>query len=34
VVEYININGVDEPFYTYVDDDEPPSPAEKSNSAS
>ena len=33
VVEYININGVDEPFYTYVDDDEPPSPAEKSNSA-
>lgn len=27
VVEYININGVDEPFYSYVDDDEPPSPA-------
>lgn len=27
VVEYININGVDEPFYSYVDDedDEPPS---------
>lgn len=29
VVEYININGVDEPFYSYVDgdDDEPPSSA-------
>lgn len=26
IVEYININGVDEPFYSYVDDDEPPSP--------
>jgi len=27
VVEYININGVDEPFYSYVDEDEaePPS---------
>jgi len=27
VVEYININGVDEPFFSYVDDeeDEPPS---------
>jgi len=26
IVEYININGVDEPFYSYVDDedDEPP----------
>lgn len=32
IVEYININGVDEPFYSYVDDDEPPSPAEKSDS--
>jgi hypothetical protein len=33
IVEYININGVDEPFYSYVDDDEPPSPiAEKSTS--
>ena len=30
VVEYININGVDEPFYSYVDDDEPPSPVVKS----
>lgn len=32
VVEYININGVDEPFYSYVDDvdDEPPSTVEKS----
>ena len=25
IVEYININGVDEPFYSYADD-EPPSP--------
>ena len=27
IVEYININGVDEPFYSYVDEDdeEPPS---------
>ena len=35
VVEYININGVDEPFYSYVDDDddEPPSPVEKAHSA-
>lgn len=32
VVEYININGVDEPFYSYVDDDEPPSPIEESDS--
>ena len=33
IVEYININGVDEPFYSYVDDDEPPSPiVEKSTS--
>jgi len=32
VVEYININGVDEPFYSYVDDDEPPSPLETSDS--
>jgi len=34
VVEYININGVDEPFYSYVDDDddEPPSPVDKSDS--
>jgi len=31
-VEYININGVDEPFYSWVDDDEPPSPSEKSDS--
>ena len=30
VVEYININGVDEPFYSYVDDDEP-SPAKNSD---
>lgn len=30
VVEYININGVDEPFYSYIDDDEPPSPIVKS----
>jgi hypothetical protein len=27
IVEYININGVDEPFYSYIDDDEPPSPS-------
>jgi len=33
VVEYININGVDEPFYSYVDDDEPPSPVDKSDTA-
>ncbi|KAF9786444.1 hypothetical protein BJ322DRAFT_1108293 [Thelephora terrestris] len=33
VVEYININGVDEPFYSYVDDDEPPSPVSKSELA-
>lgn len=34
VVEYININGVDEPFYSYVDDDddEPPSLVEGSDS--
>lgn len=32
IVEYININGVDEPFYSYVDDDEPPSPSDKSDS--
>lgn len=32
IVEYININGVDEPFYTDVDDDEPPSPIVKSAS--
>jgi len=32
IVEYININGVDEPFYSYADD-EPPSPViEKSTS--
>jgi len=33
VVEYININGVDEPFYSYVDDDEPPSRIDKSDTA-
>jgi len=33
IVEYININGVDEPFYSYVDDDEPPSSDNKSDSA-
>jgi hypothetical protein len=32
VVEYININGVDEPFYSYVEDDERQSPVEKADS--
>jgi len=27
IVEYININGVDEPFYSYMDDDQPSSPS-------
>ena len=33
IVEYININGVDEPFYSYMDDDEPPSPVQKVDTA-